>query len=116
MPKNVARSFGFHDELSIVSLVEPNPEHTVGLVATPQLTDPARTHKVTAAQVTAPPVVGEARYSLGDFTKRVIKAVQNTPLAPQEVPPLRLRADVEADGTTPTTTKPEPTPGTTVAR
>ena len=34
MPKNVARSFGFHDELSIVSLVEPNPEHTVGLVAT----------------------------------------------------------------------------------
>ena len=95
---------------------EEQRQPTVGLVATPQLTDPARTHKATAAQVTAPPVVGEARYSLEDFTKKVIKAVQNTPLAPQEVPPLRLRADVEADGTTATTAKPEPTPGTTVAR
>ncbi len=34
MPRNVARSFGFHEELSIVSLVDPTPEHTVGLVAT----------------------------------------------------------------------------------
>ena len=34
MPRNVAKSFGFHDEISIVSLAEPNPNHTVGLVAT----------------------------------------------------------------------------------
>lgn len=85
-------------------------------VVTPQLTDPARTHKATAAQVTAPPVVGEARFSLEDFTQRVSKAVQNAPLAPQEVPPLRLRADIEADSTTTATVKPESTPGTAVAR
>ena len=95
---------------------EEQRQPKAGLVATPQLTDPARTHKATAAHVTAPPVVGEARYSLGDFTKRVIKAVQNAPLAPQEVPPLRLRADVEADSATTTTAKPESTPSTTVAR
>lgn len=34
MPRNVAKSFGFHEEISIVSLVEPEPHHTVGLVAT----------------------------------------------------------------------------------
>ena len=58
-----------------------------GLMAKPQLTDPARTHKATAAQVTAPPVVGDARFSLEDFAKRVSKAVLNAPVAPQEVPP-----------------------------
>ena len=87
-----------------------------GLVATPQLTDPARTHKATAAQVTAPPVVGEARFSLGDFTQRISKALKNAPLAPQEVPPLRLRSDIEADSTTAATAKPESTPGTAVTR
>lgn len=86
------------------------------LAAAPQLTDPARTHKSTAAQVTAPPVVGEARFSLEDFAKRVNKGVQNTPLAPQEVPPLRLRADIEADSTAAATAKPESTIGTTVAK
>jgi DNA-binding transcriptional LysR family regulator len=34
MPRNVAISFGFPDEISIVSLVDPDPHHTVGLVAT----------------------------------------------------------------------------------
>ena len=34
MPRNVAKSFGFHEEISIGSLVEPEPHHTVGLVAT----------------------------------------------------------------------------------
>jgi DNA-binding transcriptional LysR family regulator len=34
MPRNVALSFGFHDELCIVSIVDPVPHHTVGLVAT----------------------------------------------------------------------------------
>lgn len=34
MPRNVAKSFGFPDEISIVSLVDPEPHHTVGLVAT----------------------------------------------------------------------------------
>lgn len=87
-----------------------------GPAATPQLTDPARTHKATAAQVTAPPVVGEARFSLADFSKRVSKVVQNAPLAPQEVPPLRLRAEVEADSTAALTAKQESAPGTTVAR
>jgi DNA-binding transcriptional LysR family regulator len=34
MPRNVAKSFGFPEEISIVSLVDPEPHHTVGLVAT----------------------------------------------------------------------------------
>ncbi|MCF3639406.1 LysR family transcriptional regulator [Rhizobium sp. TRM95111] len=34
MPRNVAKSFGFHEEISVVSLVEPEPHHMVGLVAT----------------------------------------------------------------------------------
>ena len=87
-----------------------------GLAVVPPLTDPARTHKATAAQVTAPPVVGEARFSLESFSKRVSKAVQNAPLAPQEVPPLRLRADVEADSTAAATAKTESLPGTTATR
>ena len=86
------------------------------LAAGPLLTDPARTHKATAAQVTAPPVVGEARFSLESFGKKVSKALQNAPLAPQEVPPLRLRADVEADSATATTAKTESSPPTTATR
>lgn len=34
MPRNVALSFGFHDEISMVSIVDPAPHHIVGLVAT----------------------------------------------------------------------------------
>jgi DNA-binding transcriptional LysR family regulator len=34
MPRNVALSFGFHDEISIVSIIDPAPHHIVGLVAT----------------------------------------------------------------------------------
>ncbi|QRM53336.1 LysR family transcriptional regulator [Sinorhizobium sp. BG8] len=34
MPINIAESFGFHEEVSIVSIQDPNPHHTVGLVAT----------------------------------------------------------------------------------
>lgn len=81
----------------------------------PQLTDPARTHKASAAQVTAPPVVGEARFSLESFGKRVNRAIKNAPLAPQEVPPLRLRAEVEADSTA-ATVKTESLPGTAATR
>ena len=87
-----------------------------GLMAKPQLTDPARTHKATAAQVTAPPVVGDARFSLEDFAKRVSKAVLNAPVAPQEVPPLRLRADMDADSATAATLKTESSSNATVTR
>ncbi|CAN7319634.1 LysR family transcriptional regulator [Rhizobium sp. LjRoot30] len=34
MPRNVAKSFGFPEEISIVSLIEPEPHHSIGLVAT----------------------------------------------------------------------------------
>lgn len=34
MPRNVAKSFGFHEEICIVSLTDPEPCHTIGLVAT----------------------------------------------------------------------------------
>ncbi len=34
MPRNTAKSFGFHEEISIVSLTEPEPFHRIGLVAT----------------------------------------------------------------------------------
>ena len=34
MPRTLARSFGFHEEISIVSLTEPEPRHRIGLVAT----------------------------------------------------------------------------------
>lgn len=34
MPQNLALSFGFHEEISIVSLTDPEPRHRIGLVAT----------------------------------------------------------------------------------
>ena len=34
MPRNVALSFGFHDEINIIPIVDPAPHHIVGLVAT----------------------------------------------------------------------------------
>jgi len=68
-----------------------------GGLGVPHLTDPARTHKPTAAQVTAPPVVGEARFSLEDFSHRVSKALRDAALVPQEVPPLRLHVDIDVD-------------------
>ena len=95
---------------------EEQRQPAAGLAVAPLLTDPARTHKATAAQVTAPPVVGEARFSLEGFSKRVNKAVQTAPLAPQEVPPLRLRAEVEADSAAAPTTKTETPPATTATR
>lgn len=69
----------------------------VGNTLAPRLTDPARTHKATAALVTAPPVVGEARFGLENFAQRVTKALVNATLVPQEVPPLRLRVDSDVD-------------------
>ena len=68
-----------------------------GSAPVPRLTDPARTHKATAALVSAPPVVGEARFSLENFSQRVGKALSNAALVPQEVPPLRLRVDNDVD-------------------
>ena len=64
-----------------------------GGLAADKLTDPARTHKAVAATVTAPPVVGEARFALADFEKRISAALRGAALAPQEVPPLRLHTD-----------------------
>lgn len=34
MPYNVARSFGFHQDVRLIPIVEPDASHTVGLVAT----------------------------------------------------------------------------------
>ena len=34
MPKNVAKSFGFHGEIAVIPITEPAARHTVGLVAT----------------------------------------------------------------------------------
>jgi DNA-binding transcriptional LysR family regulator len=34
MPYNVAKSFGFHDEIRLIPIIEPDARHTVGLVAT----------------------------------------------------------------------------------
>ena len=84
---------------SLEALHEPfvDPPQPVGGLTIPQLTDPARTHKATAALVTAPPVVGEARFSLESFSQRVDKALRNASLVPQEVPPLRLRVDSDVD-------------------
>lgn len=53
------------------------------------LTDPDRAHKATEAVVSAPPVVGAARFSLEDFQTRVREALQDAPLAPDTAPPLR---------------------------
>lgn len=76
---------------------KPSPATAEGpaseVLAAARLTDPARTHKAAEGVVTAPPVVGEARFALEDFEKRVADALQGASLAPQEVPPLRLQAD-----------------------
>ncbi|MFT3959408.1 MAG: hypothetical protein QM665_10090 [Desulfovibrio sp.] len=84
---------------SLEALHEPfvDQPQTVGGLTIPQFTDPARTHKTTAALVTAPPVVGEARFRLENFSQRVAKALRNASLVPQEVPPLRLRVDSDVD-------------------
>jgi DNA-binding transcriptional LysR family regulator len=34
MPKNVAKSFGFPEEIQMIPIVEPSAHHLVGLVAT----------------------------------------------------------------------------------
>ncbi|WP_457581530.1 LysR family transcriptional regulator [Ensifer canadensis] len=34
MPFNVAKSFGFHEDIKMIPIVEPDAHHTVGLVAT----------------------------------------------------------------------------------
>jgi len=94
---------------------EEQKQPTGGLVA-PQLTDPARTPRAAPAQVTAPPVVGEARFSLNSFSKRVGDALRNAPLAQQEVPPLRLRAEAESDNATAAAAKPEGHATPTAAR
>ena len=94
---------------SLEALHDPfvDPPQPVGGLTIPQLTDPARTHKATAALVTAPPVVGEARFSLESFSQRVDKALRNASLVPQEVPPLRLRVDSDVDSGPATATSAE---------
>ena len=94
---------------SLEALHEPfaDPPQPVSGLTIPQFTDPARTHKATAALVTAPPVVGEARFSLENFSQRVDKALRNAPLVPQEVPPLRLRVDSDVDSGPATATSAE---------
>ncbi|MNW14687.1 hypothetical protein D3C71_2129770 [compost metagenome] len=34
MPFNVAKSFGFHEDIKMIPIIEPDAHHTVGLVAT----------------------------------------------------------------------------------
>ena len=34
MPYNVAKSFGFHEDIKLIPIIEPDARHTVGLVAT----------------------------------------------------------------------------------
>lgn len=50
--------------------------------------DPDRAHKAGEAVVSAPPVVGAARFSLEDFQTRVRTALKGAPLAPDTAPPL----------------------------
>ncbi|MBE6441884.1 MAG: histidine-type phosphatase [Desulfovibrio desulfuricans] len=73
----------------------------------PAAAAPKRAHAAEAAEVTAPPVLGEAVFSLEDFTKVVRERLEGLALPPQQVPPLRLRTDAipEADpaGTTEST-------------
>ena len=94
---------------SMEALHEPfiDQVQPLGSLSMPLLTDPARTHKPTAALVTAPPVVGEARFSLKNFSQRVAKALRNASLVPQEVPPLRLRVDSDVDNAPATATSAE---------
>lgn len=45
-------------------------------------------HAPARAIVTAPPIVGEARFSLEEFRGRIAEATAGAPLAPPQVPPL----------------------------
>lgn len=80
---------------------QPAPGPSASGAGAVRLTDPARTHKAVSAPVTAPPVVGEARFSLDDFTGKVRRRLKNVPLVPQEVPPLRLRVDDDTQNSVP---------------
>lgn len=63
--------------------------------------DAARRHAPVAAVVTAPPVVGEARFELGAFKKLVREKTAGAPLAPRQTPPLRLDSQASDSGENP---------------
>lgn len=65
----------------------PLPPEALTPGATPPA-DPDRAHKAGEAVVSAPPVVGAARFSLEDFQTRVRTALKGAPLAPDTAPPL----------------------------
>ena len=54
----------------------------------PEASADPRRHAPVAARVSAPPVVGEARFELSDFTQLVRDKTAGAPLAPQQVPRL----------------------------
>ena len=59
----------------------------------PEASADPRRHAPVAARVSAPPVVGEARFELSDFTRLVRDKTAGAPLAPQQVPRLHLVRD-----------------------
>lgn len=53
-----------------------------------------RAHAPRAATVSAPPVVGQARFPLEEFSARVAQAIAGAPLAPRQIPPLHFAREV----------------------
>lgn len=53
-----------------------------------------REHAPARATVTAPPIVGEARFSLEEFRGRIAEATAGAPLAPRQVPALDFAREV----------------------
>lgn len=51
-------------------------------------------HAPQAATVSAPPVVGQARFPLEEFSARVAQATAGAPLAPRQLPPLNFAREV----------------------
>ena len=53
-----------------------------------------RAHAPQAATVSAPPVVGQARFPLEEFSARIARATAGAPLAPRQLPPLNFAREV----------------------
>lgn len=51
-------------------------------------------HAPRAATVSAPPVVGQARFPLEEFSARIAQATADAPLAPRQLPPLNFAREV----------------------
>ena len=64
--------------------------------ATPGALSPAdlRDHAPARARVSAPPVVGQARFPLAEFSGRIAEATAGAPQAPQQLPPLDFAREV----------------------